>query len=259
MKLTPALLLLVAAGPALGQTTAAKPAVKHTTTPATHTAAACADIPALAPSIPKVTGATPGCPKPLYALRYTDVKVGTGAEVTPRKWLTVNYTGYLIDGTKFDSSIGTDKDGKPKEPITFPYGAHQVITGWDTGFEGMMIGGKRRLFIPYQLAYGESGRPPVIPAKATLVFDVELLGISDTPPKPPAGSTPPSQPGRPQGAPPAGAPPSGTQPAPSAPPPGSPTVPPPAQVNPANPATVPPPSDPTKPAAVPPATTTPKP
>jgi peptidylprolyl isomerase len=261
MKLIPALLLLVAAGPALAQTTAAKPAVRHTTT--THTAGACADIPTLAPTIPKAVGATPGCPKVLYALRYTDTKIGTGAAVTPRKWLTVNYTGYLVDGTKFDSSIGTDKDGKPKEPITFPYGAHQVITGWDTGFEGMMIGGKRRLFIPSQLAYGEMGRPPVIPAKATLIFDVELLGISDTPPKPPAGATPPPQ--RPQTPPPAGTqptrptPPTGTQPAQPAPPPGSPTTATPPPANPANPATVPPPTDPTKPAAVPPPSTTSKP
>ena len=89
-------------------------------------------------------------------------------------YYTVNYTGYLVDGTKFDSSEG-------KEPITFPYGAHRVIQGWDTGFEGMHVGGKRRLFVPYQLAYGEAGRPPVIPAKAELVFDVELVSLQAPP------------------------------------------------------------------------------
>jgi peptidylprolyl isomerase len=93
----------------------------------------------------------------------------------------VHYTGYLAaDGTKFDSSLDRG------EPISFPYGQHRVIQGWDTGFEGMHIGGKRRLFIPYQLAYGETGKPPVIPAKSTLVFDVELIGQSDEQPKPPA-------------------------------------------------------------------------
>ena len=188
MKLTPAAFLFLAL-PALAQTT--KAPVHHTTA---HTAArpaadACTPgetQPTLPIAVPKVTG----CAKPLYALRYLDYVVGTGASVTPRKWLTVAYTGYLTDGTKFDSSVG-------KDPITFPYGAHQVIPGWDTGFEGMNIGGKRRLFIPYELAYGESGRPPVIPAKAELVFDVELIAISDTPPQP---KTPPAPPTPPAGA-----------------------------------------------------------
>jgi peptidylprolyl isomerase len=96
----------------------------------------------------------------------------------PRKFYTVHYTGWLTDGTKFDSSVDRGT------PITFPYGARQVIPGWDTGFEGMHVGGKRRLYIPYQLAYGEPGRPPVIPAKADLIFDIELVDMSDTPPQP---------------------------------------------------------------------------
>jgi peptidylprolyl isomerase len=96
----------------------------------------------------------------------------------------VHYTGYLADGTVFDTSIG-------KDPITFPYGAHRVITGWDTGFEGMRVGGKRRLFIPYQLAYGAAGKPPIIPEKAMLIFDVQLISQSDTPPAP---KTPPTVP-----------------------------------------------------------------
>ena len=190
MKFTPALLLL-AALPAAAQTTTKTP-VHHTAThPVAKKVSACdADLPALSPEIPKLD--VTGCPKPLYALRYVDTVVGTGAPAEPKKWYTVAYTGYLTDGTKFDTSIGLDKDGKPKEPITFPAGFHQVIAGWDTGFEGMHVGGKRRLFIPYQLAYGETGRPPVIPAKATLIFDVELINISDSPPKPKVPPTPPA-------------------------------------------------------------------
>jgi peptidylprolyl isomerase len=114
-----------------------------------------------------------------YALTYLDLRIGTGALVEPRQWTTVQYTGYLTDGTKFDSSYDHG------QPFTFPYGAHRVIPGWDTGFEGMRIGGTRRLFIPYQLAYGEMGRPPAIPPKAELIFDVEVLSQSDTPPAAP--------------------------------------------------------------------------
>jgi peptidylprolyl isomerase len=114
--------------------------------------------------------------------------VGTGPLAESRKYYTVHYTGWLTDGTKFDSSVDRGT------PITFPYGARQVIPGWDTGFEGMHVGGKRRLFIPYQLAYGESGRPPVIPAKADLIFDIELVDQFDTPPMPKPTPAPPTQP-----------------------------------------------------------------
>ena len=112
----------------------------------------------------------------------------------------MHYTGWTTDGKKFDSSF--DHDGK--EPIVFPVGARRVIIGWDTGFEGMHVGGKRRIIVPYQLAYGEGGRPPVIPQKADLIFDVELVAQSDTPPQQPAPpaaqpTTPPptSQPQKP--------------------------------------------------------------
>ncbi|PMY18315.1 peptidylprolyl isomerase, partial [Pseudomonas sp. FW305-3-2-15-A-R2A1] len=84
----------------------------------------------------------------LYALRYIDIEVGTGPLAETRKFYTVHYTGWLTDGTKFDSS----HDHPGGEPIVFPYGGRRVIPGWDTGFEGMHIGGKRRLYIPYQLA-----------------------------------------------------------------------------------------------------------
>jgi peptidylprolyl isomerase len=115
-----------------------------------------------------------------------DTVIGTGPLAEPRKYYTVHYTGWLTDGTKFDSS----EDHPGAEPFTFAYGAHRVIPGWDTGFQGMHVGGKRRLFIPYQLAYGETGHPPVIPAKSDLIFDVELVGQSDTPPQPKPAPTP---------------------------------------------------------------------
>jgi peptidylprolyl isomerase len=123
-----------------------------------------------------------------YALRYIDIKTGTGELAEPNKFYTVHYTGWLAsDGTKFDSSVDRGT------PFTFLAGAHRVIPGWDTGFEGMHVGGKRRLFIPYQLAYGENGRG-AIPPKADLIFDIELLSVSDTPPAPPMPPSPPQQP-----------------------------------------------------------------
>ncbi|WP_255460601.1 FKBP-type peptidyl-prolyl cis-trans isomerase [Edaphobacter albus] len=140
------------------------------------------------PNVPQIEGT----PQNLYALRYIDIQVGTGELAKPEQYYTVHYTGWLTDGTKFDSS----HDHPGDEPIVFPYGARRVIAGWDTGFEGMHVGGKRRLFIPYQLAYGEMGRPPVIPPKADLIFDIELVSQSDTPPEPkeaPAPSSPANQ------------------------------------------------------------------
>ena len=125
-----------------------------------------------------------------FSLLYIDAKIGTGELALPHKWDTIHYTGYLLDGTQFDSSVG-------KDPISINYGTHMVIPGWDTGFAGMHVGGKRRLFVPYQLAYGETGRPPVIPAKADLIFDVELVSMSDTPPQPktpPVPASPTAQP-----------------------------------------------------------------
>ncbi|MEO8945495.1 MAG: FKBP-type peptidyl-prolyl cis-trans isomerase, partial [Gemmatimonadaceae bacterium] len=105
---------------------------------------------------------------------------GTGAPVAARKCIYAHYTGWLTDGKKFDSSRDTLRNGKPRPPLAFPQGARRVIAGWDAGFEGMRVGGQRRLIIPYQLAYGELGRPPVIPSKATLIFDVQLMGVADT-------------------------------------------------------------------------------
>src|SRR6201996_9423749 len=160
---------------ALSAAATAQTTPKATTTTPHHTTTATKTT-TTPPNIPKVVG----LPKPLYTLKYIDTKIGTGAPAAERKYYTVHYTGWLTNGTKFDSSF----DHPGGEPITFPYGARRVIIGWDTGFEGMHVGGKRRLFVPYQLAYGESGRPPVIPAKADLIFDVELVSQSDTPPQP---------------------------------------------------------------------------
>ena len=115
-----------------------------------------------------------GMPADLVTLRYADITIGTGSPATAGKRFTVHYTGWLRDGTKFDSSVDRN------EPLKFVQGRRQVITGWDIGFEGMKVGGKRRLFIPYQLAYGETGVGP-IPAKSELVFDVELLDVADVP------------------------------------------------------------------------------
>ena len=161
---------------AAAQTTTAHRPV-HRTTPATAPATPTANPADNPPNVPAVVGT----PKPLYALRYVDTVIGTGPLAEPQKYYTVRYTGWLTTGAKFDSS----DDHPGKDPITFPYGAHQVIPGWDTGFQSMHVGGKRRLYIPYQLAYGEAGRPPVIPAKSDLIFDIELVSISDTPPPPP--------------------------------------------------------------------------
>ena len=113
-------------------------------------------------------------------LRYEDLAAGNGQAAKAGDSVEVHYTGWLTDGTKFDSSRDTMPNGSPRTPIAFPQGARRVIAGWDLGFEGMKVGGKRRLFIPYQLAYGEAGRPPVIPPKSELIFDVELMAVADT-------------------------------------------------------------------------------
>lgn len=151
-----------------------------------------------------------GVQKPIFtvALRYQDIKVGTGAAAEPGKLYKVLYTGYrAADGIKFDSSddhrlplkdkdgkVVTGDDGKPKlgdpMPMPFPQGMGQVITGFDQGFTGMKVGGKRRIFIPWQLAYGTRDMPdhgadhPGIPAKSDLIFDVELVEVSELPPMP---------------------------------------------------------------------------
>ena len=242
-------------------------------TPAKPTAPAASAKPAttaggvkLPPGVPPARGIL----KTAFTLRYQDIHIGTGAAAEPNKIYKVNYTGWLAaDGHKFDSSYDhkapvmgkdgkpeMDADGKPKmsdgEPISFPQGFGRVIPGFDQGFAGMKIGGKRRLFIPWQLAYGARGRPgpnaanPGIPAKADLIFDIELVDVSEMPApqaRPgmmngpngqpmrmmPHPTTPGAQ-GTPATPPPAGAPanPATTPPAGTPPPASTPTTPPPA-------------------------------
>ena len=112
------------------------------------------------------------------SLQATDTTTGSGAEAAAGQRVTVHYTGWLYDanaadhkGTKFDSS--RDRN----EPFEFELGAGKVIKGWDEGVVGMKVGGKRKLVIPWKLAYGEAGHPPDIPAKAPLKFDVELIDV----------------------------------------------------------------------------------
>ncbi len=99
-----------------------------------------------------------------------DTQVGSGTEAVKGKTITVNYTGKLVDGTVFDSSVG-------KQPFTFVLGGGQVIKGWDQGFDGMKVGGKRTLKIPSSLGYGALGEGGVIKPNYDLVFDVELLNV----------------------------------------------------------------------------------
>lgn len=223
----------------------------------------------LPPGVPPARGVV----KTAFSLRYEDIKIGTGADAEPNKMYKVLYTGWLAaDGHKFDSSEDhrfpvLDKngkpvlgdDGKPKlgdpQPMQFPQGFGRLIPGFDQGFAGMKVGGKRRLFIPWQLAYGAHGRPgpdpehPGIPPKADLIFDIELVDVADMP-TPPARPMMPQHPGMP-GMPP-GHPPVNPGAAPGAPgqatPPPTQQTPPPTTSTPATPPATTQPATPAEPA-----------
>jgi len=129
--------------------------------------------PTSVPDTTMVDGKSVKLTKMPSGLEYYDIKIGTGANPKIGQTVSVQYTGTLLDGTKFDSSY--DHGG---QPIDFPIGVGSVIKGWDEGVPTMKIGGKRRLVIPGALAYGENppGGTPITP-NATLVFDIELVGV----------------------------------------------------------------------------------
>ena len=185
----------------------AQTAVKSKAAAVAHTPAAAASNRPIAPWIKL----PPGVPKvahgPLHAIsivvRYEDIKVGTGAAGEPHKLWHIQYTGWrAADGVQFDASadhksplVGKDgkpelgPDGKPKmeaQPMVIPQGVGAVIPGFDYGLAGMKIGGKRRIFIPWQMAYGTRVIPdrpghPGIPAQSDLIFDVELVDVTAMP------------------------------------------------------------------------------
>src|SRR5258706_1642796 len=125
--------------------------------------------PKLPASVPEVTGKV----TEQATLRYIDIQTGSGADAKPGQQYVAHYTGWLRDGTQFDSSAG-------KDPLKFVQGRREVIAGFDVGFEGMKVGGKRRIFIPYQFAYGDQTRGK-IPPKSELIFDIELVDVKDAP------------------------------------------------------------------------------
>jgi peptidylprolyl isomerase len=229
MKISPSLFCL-AGSLAISAQTAQKPATAAAKPATAHPAALAVKLP---PGVPPVAGSITTA----FSLKYQEVKIGTGPEALPFKVYKVFYTGYrAADGVKFDSPddhrepiLGADgkpeveADGKvkmgPPEPLAFPQGRGKLIPGFELGILGMRVGGKRRLFIPWQLAYGtkdiadqpaKDGQPAHrgIPPKSDLIFDIELVDVSEPPPpqppRTPGGSGSPatqpqsSQPPQPQ-------------------------------------------------------------
>lgn len=124
------------------------------------------------PSVAPVATTSAATVTTMDGLKIEDEKIGTGTEATAGRKITVNYTGTLTDGTKFDSSLNPGRT-----PFSFTLGAGEVIKGWDEGFNGMKVGGKRKLTIPPELGYGANGAGSAIPPNAILIFEVELLKV----------------------------------------------------------------------------------
>ena len=213
-----ALFLFLAASVATAQSNG-RPATASKA-PQHHAAASTAAARAAASKLPAGIPAVHGIVKTAFALKYQDYKAGAGALAEPNKLYRVQYTGYLAaTGQKFDSSydhrapVMSDgkpvmgADGKPQlgeaQPMVFPQGYGRLIPGFDQGFEGMHVGGKRRIFIPWELGYGMRSVPargdsPGIPPKSDLIFDVELVDVTEMPAMPsrpapmhaPAGAIP---------------------------------------------------------------------
>jgi len=118
------------------------------------------------------TGGVTITPQPLPSVGIEILQEGSGAEAAANDTVTVHYTGVLEDGAKFDSSLDRG------EPFSFVLGSGRVIQGWEQGVLGMRVGEKRKLVVPPELAYGEQGFGDIIPPNATLIFEVELLGIN---------------------------------------------------------------------------------
>jgi peptidylprolyl isomerase len=131
------------------------------------------------PASPSNIQAVSGEIRAKEGIRYIDVEVGKGPLAQTRQCVYAHYTGFLANGTKFDSSRNPAPDGSPGTPLGFVLGVREVIAGWDIGFDGMKVGGKRRLFVPPSLGYGPRGAGGVIPPNAELMFDVELVGLSE--------------------------------------------------------------------------------
>jgi FKBP-type peptidyl-prolyl cis-trans isomerase FkpA len=161
------------------KSTAAKPATSAKATIHTPSKTATTGKTAVRKRAP-VTKVDPNAPTPVQGagtttptgLQYWDIKQGAGTTAATGQKVEVQYTGWLTDGHKFDSSVGTGRN------FAFMLGQGQVIKGWDEGVAGMKVGGKRQLRIPPQLAYGDRGFPGAIPAGSTLIFDVELMGVA---------------------------------------------------------------------------------
>jgi FKBP-type peptidyl-prolyl cis-trans isomerase len=146
------------------------PSAQAPTAPTSSQPQAAAPAPATAAT--SAAPASPGVTAPVTALKIVDKTVGTGPAAKAGDLVTVDYTGWLTDGTKFDSSLDSGK------PFQFTLGNGEVIAGWDQGVAGMQVGGVRTLTIPPSLGYGANGANGVIPPNATLVFEVKLLKIN---------------------------------------------------------------------------------